>query len=99
MKKSESGQYEIVDYKISQAQVAKEIWVSGNITMLMADFGMITLAHQPVLAWNWEAGEMNFAVDESVELTGLKEGQNVDFLVENKGGDFVLKRLKKSEGK
>ncbi|NOH70657.1 efflux RND transporter periplasmic adaptor subunit [Vibrio pectenicida] len=99
MKKSESGQYEIVDYKISQAQVTQKMWVSGNITMLMVDFGMITLAHQPVLAWNWEAGEMNFSVDENVELTGLKEGQSIDFLVEKKGGDFVLKRLKKSEGK
>ncbi|CAM3590835.1 efflux RND transporter periplasmic adaptor subunit [Vibrio aquimaris] len=99
MKKAESGQYEIVDYKLSQEKVAKELWISGDITMLMADFGMITVAHQPVSQWNWQAGEMNFSVEDKAKLVGFEEGQSVNFLVEKKGSEFVLKQLKMSEGK
>ena len=99
MKKAESGQYEIVDYKLSQRKVAKELWISGDITMLMADFGMITVTHQPVSQWGWQAGEMNFSVEEKAKLVGFEEGQSVDFLIEKKGSEFVLKQIKMSEGK
>lgn len=67
--------------------------------MLMADFGMITVAHQPVSQWNWQAGEMNFSVEDKAKLVGFEEGQSVNFLVEKKGSEFVLKQLKMSEGK
>lgn len=60
MIKTESGQYEVVDYKVSDHQMAGEVWVKGDITMLMADFGMITVNHKPVPDWDWKAGEMNF---------------------------------------
>ncbi|ORT51169.1 hemolysin D [Vibrio sp. qd031] len=98
MQKGESGQYEVVDYKISESQVAKEVWVDGDITMLMADFGMITLNHKPVNEWSWEAGEMNFTVDDAVELSGFEEGQSVRFLVEKQGSEYLLKQLEMSEG-
>jgi Cu(I)/Ag(I) efflux system membrane fusion protein len=72
--------------------------VTGDITMLMADFGMITLKHLPVAEWNWEAGEMNFSVDEEVNLSGFAEGQKVRFLVEKQGSDYQLKKLEAVEG-
>ncbi|UUM32802.1 efflux RND transporter periplasmic adaptor subunit [Vibrio japonicus] len=98
MQKGESGQYEIVDYKISESHIASEVWVNGDITMLMADFGMITLNHQPVSQWGWDTGEMNFSVGEEVSLTGFEEGQNVRFLVEKQGTEFLLKKLELSGG-
>ncbi|WP_299685539.1 efflux RND transporter periplasmic adaptor subunit [uncultured Vibrio sp.] len=98
MQKSDSGQYEIVDYKISETQIASEVWVNGDITMLMADFGMITLNHKPVSEWQWEAGEMNFSVDGEVNLNGFEEGQRVQFLVEKQGSEYQLKQIKVSEG-
>ncbi|NLS13840.1 efflux RND transporter periplasmic adaptor subunit [Vibrio sp. SM6] len=97
MKKSDSGQYEIVDYKISESQMTSEVWVEGDITMLMADFGMITLNHKPVDEWKWDAGEMNFSVGEEVNLTGLEEGQQVRFLLEKQGSDYLLKLIETSE--
>lgn len=75
------------------------VWASGNITMLMADFGMITVSHQPVSSWRWQAGERSFSVAEKDMLAGFEEGQTVDFLIEKNGSDFVLKQLKMSEGK
>lgn len=98
MQKSDSGQYEIVDYEISESQIDSEVWVEGNITMLMADFGMITLNHQPVDEWNWDAGEMNFSVGEEVSLNGFEEDQKVRFLLEKQGSEFLLKQIEMSEG-
>ncbi|MCG6507622.1 copper-binding protein, partial [Vibrio parahaemolyticus] len=60
---------------------------------LMADFGMITLKHLPVAEWSWDAGEMNFSVGDDVDLSGLKEGQPVRFLVQKNGTDYVLKSI------
>jgi Cu(I)/Ag(I) efflux system membrane fusion protein len=93
MQKTESGQYQIVDYKADNSVIAAEVWLTGDITMLMADFGMITLNHLPVAEWNWDAGEMNFSVGEDVDLSGFEEGQKVRFLVEKQGSDYVLKQL------
>ncbi len=98
MKKSDSGQYEIVDYKISESQMASEVWVEGNITMLMADFGMITLNHEPVDEWKWGAGEMNFSVGEEVNLSGFEEGQTVRLLLEKQGSEYLFKQIEMSEG-
>ncbi|HDM8239414.1 efflux RND transporter periplasmic adaptor subunit [Vibrio campbellii] len=98
MQKTESGQYQIIDYKADNSVIAAEVWLTGDITMLMADFGMITLNHQPVAEWNWDAGEMNFSVGEEVDLSGFEEGQKVRFLVEKQGSDYVLKQLEAVEG-
>lgn len=97
IKKSDSGQYEIVDYKISGSLVASEVWVDGDITMLMVDFGMITLNHKPVDEWKWDAGEMNFLVGDEVSLNGFEEGQHVHFLLEKQGSEYLLKQIEMSE--
>ena len=93
MQKTESGQYQIVDYRADNSVIAAEVWLTGDITMLMADFGMITLNHLPVAEWNWDAGEMNFSVGEEVDLSGFEEGEKVRFLVEKQGSDYILKQL------
>ncbi|WP_440886555.1 efflux RND transporter periplasmic adaptor subunit [Vibrio campbellii] len=98
MQKTESGQYQIIDFKADESVIAAEVWLTGDITMLMADFGMITLNHLPVAEWNWDAGEMNFSVGEEVDLSGFEEGQKVRFLVEKQGADYVLKQLEAVEG-
>ena len=98
MQKTDSGQYEIIDYKADGSVVATDVWLTGDISLLMADFGMITLNHMPVAEWNWDAGEMNFTVGDEVSLSGFKEGQKVRFLIEKQGTDYVLKQLEAIEG-
>ena len=93
MRKTESGQYEVVDYKVNKHKIAGEVWVTGDITMLMADFGMITVNHKPVPDWNWKAGEMNFQVSDDLDLSEFTEGQSIRFLVAKQGSDYVLKSL------
>lgn len=98
MAKTESGQYEIIALKADNSVIAAEVWVTGDITMLMADFGMITLKHLPVAEWSWEAGEMNFSVGDDVDLSGFEEGQQVRFLVEKQGSEYQLIQLEEVEG-
>lgn len=76
-----------------------EVWVEGDITMLMQDFGMITLEHLPVTEWNWQAGEMNFTIDPDIKLNGLEEGDRVRFLVQKQNNDYALKRIERIGGK
>ncbi|SEG44332.1 efflux RND transporter periplasmic adaptor subunit [Vibrio hangzhouensis] len=90
MAKTESGQYTVTDIKVSDKAVVSEVWVDGSITMLMADFGMITLSHDAVSEWGWEPGEMNFTTNGEVDLAGFSEGEVVRFLVTKQGSDYVL---------
>ncbi|WP_128164596.1 efflux RND transporter periplasmic adaptor subunit [Vibrio chagasii] len=99
MMKTESGQYEVVDYKVSEHQMAGEVWVKGDITMLMPDFGMITVNNKPVPEWDWKAGEMNFQASEDIDLSEFAEGQTIRFLVAKEGSEYVLKSIEASEGK
>ncbi|MGY3569598.1 efflux RND transporter periplasmic adaptor subunit [Vibrio paucivorans] len=93
MQKSPSGQYEIVDFKADNTVIPSEVWVEGEITMLMADFGMVTVKHLPVAQWSWDAGEMNFSTSDDVSLSEVKEGQQVRFLVAKDGSDYTLKKI------
>ncbi|MGL6316413.1 efflux RND transporter periplasmic adaptor subunit [Vibrio sp. WXL103] len=97
MQQTPDGMYEIIELKADQAPVVNEVWVRGNITMLMADFGMITLSHEQVEAWGWAAGEMNFMADSRVDLADYAEADSVEFLIEKQGAEYVLKALKKAE--
>ncbi|MBL4830748.1 MAG: efflux RND transporter periplasmic adaptor subunit [Aliivibrio sp.] len=86
----------IIPLKANNSVIAGDVWMTGEVSMLMADFGMITLSHQPVIEWDWSAGEMNFSVDNEIELSGFEEGQLVRFLVTKEGVDFRLKQLNKA---
>ncbi|HAS8348072.1 TPA: efflux RND transporter periplasmic adaptor subunit [Vibrio vulnificus] len=99
MQKTNDGQYQIVAIKADNSVIASEVWLSGDISMLMADFGMVTLSHLPVTEWNWDSGEMNFSVGEEINLSGFEEGQKVRFLVAKQGSEYVLKQLEVLGGK
>lgn len=92
MEKTDQGQYQITEIKPAVA-AASEMWMEGEITMLMADFGMITLSHQAVPEWQWQAGEQNFSVSDNFELSPFSEGEKVRFLVENQAGEWTLKQI------
>ncbi|HDY8050075.1 TPA: efflux RND transporter periplasmic adaptor subunit [Vibrio vulnificus] len=93
MQKTDDGQYQIIAIKADNSVIASEVWLSGDISMLMADFGMVTLSHLPVTEWNWQAGEINFSVSDEINLSGFEEGQKVRFLVAKEGSDYQLKQL------
>ena len=99
IKKTANGQYSIIDYKQQTHSIANEVWVNGNISMLMAAFNMITINYQAVPEWQWPAGEMNFTVDDTIELTNFKQGQSIRFKLVKNGSDYILQDLKPMENK
>ncbi|WP_305405577.1 efflux RND transporter periplasmic adaptor subunit [Photobacterium leiognathi] len=99
IQKTPQGKYEILALKVSDKQAAKAHWITGKITMLMADFNMITVSHDAVDDWQWSAGEMNFTTDGSIDLNAFKEGESVSFLLEKENADYVLKALKPATNK
>ncbi|MCW1890914.1 copper-binding protein [Vibrio chagasii] len=56
LRKTEVRAYEVVDYKVQQTQDRWRIWVTGDITMLMADFSMITVNISQSLSLELESG-------------------------------------------
>ncbi|EMQ2876649.1 efflux RND transporter periplasmic adaptor subunit [Vibrio navarrensis] len=99
MEKTPEGQYQIIAVKADNSVIVNEVWLSGDVSMLMADFGMVTLSHLPVAEWNWDSGEMNFSVGDEINLSGFEEGQKVRFLVAKVGSDYQLKQLEVLGGK
>jgi len=93
IEKEASGGYKILDLKINQDKLINEVWSTGEISMLMADFNMISIAHEPISEWQWKKGEMNFSVTNDIDLSTFKEGQKIKFLVTKKAGDYSLKQL------
>jgi Cu(I)/Ag(I) efflux system membrane fusion protein len=79
-------------------KASDQAWIDGRISMLMADFGMITIEHQAVSQWGWDSGEMNFTVGEDVSLGEYSEGEAVRFLVEKHDDQFALTQLQKAGG-
>ncbi|MEC6909697.1 efflux RND transporter periplasmic adaptor subunit [Photobacterium piscicola] len=99
LQKTADNQYNIIDYKKQKHSIANEVWVNGEISMLMAAFNMITVNHQAVPEWKWPAGEMNFTVDDSIALTDLKQGQSIRFKLVKNGSDYTLQDIKPMENK
>ncbi|MEZ8824067.1 efflux RND transporter periplasmic adaptor subunit [Vibrio amylolyticus] len=97
MQQGDSGQYDVVTLNVDDTGIVSELWVDGEITMLMADFGMITLKHAAAPEWGWAAGEMNFSVGGDIDLSGLVEGQSVRFLVIKDGSDVSLIKIETQE--
>ncbi|MBF4275221.1 copper-binding protein, partial [Vibrio anguillarum] len=60
--------------RINGVEAANEAWLTGDVSTLMADFGMITLNYKPVSKWGWQAGQINFTVDEALDLSLFAEG-------------------------
>lgn len=97
MEKTPQGQYVVTEIKQAENAMPSEVWVDGEITMLMADFGMITIQHNAVPDWQWEQGEMNFSTDDNIDLSSFSEGDSARFLIKKQGSDFVLSELKHGE--
>ncbi len=85
--------------KTSDSALASEVWAEGEITMLMADFGMVTLRHQPISAWQWPRGEMSFTLAPEVSLTGYQLGDQVRFLIHRQDQTWSLTRIERLGGK
>lgn len=96
IEKQADDSYLITEFKPA-SKAPQEAWVTGTISSLMADFGMITIKHEAVDEWQWKAGEMNFMVDPTIKLNGLEVGQRIRFLIGKKEGELTLSKIDSSQ--
>lgn len=92
--KMPDGQYQVVNYKSKAPQTANQVWLSGEIKMLMPASNMISIEHKAMNKWQLAAGEMHFTNTHDVDLNQFETGQKIQFLVEKNGANYSLKQLK-----
>ncbi len=90
IQKTDQGMYEIIDYQLSDATRPNQVTLKGEINLLLAEFGMLTLSHEALAAWQWAAGEMNFNVKEGVDLSAYQTGQMIEVTIEKQGSDYLI---------
>ena len=75
---------------------------SGVVRAVDAPSGYLELDHDPIPSLQWPSMTMGFQTNEKQSLSGLKEGDRVEFEVEanpNKDGDYVVHNVRRSAGK
>jgi Cu(I)/Ag(I) efflux system membrane fusion protein len=77
---------EAVDHEMSSAE-AGLAHASGTILDIMPDKRMVRLKHGPIDGLGMMAMTMNFMVRESVDLTVLQTGMDVDFMIGTHNGN------------
>ncbi len=90
IQKTDQGMYEIIDYQVNNTTRPNQVKLQGEITLLLADFGMLTLSHEALEAWQWQAGEMNFNVKEGLDLSPYQTGQHIEVTIEKQGSDYLI---------
>jgi len=89
---------DMADMKPDTSQTEdKKIMSTAILNSVMLEHNMINLSHEPIPALNWPAMEMNFNVKKNVSLNGLNKGDNVEFELEKKGGEYVVTSITKAK--
>lgn len=65
----------------------------GTIAAINASDHKITLDHGPIPAIKWPAMKMEFAVAPNVDLSKVKEGERVDFVLSGSGGNYTVQSI------
>ncbi len=83
IRKDEDGNYPIVGIHVpdeqgsAPANVTETAWTEATVKAVMPDHRMLTLDHDPIPVWGWPAMQMDFLVDEAVDISQLKVGDRI----------------------
>lgn len=67
----------------------------GVVNKVIGKAHMINITHEPMEALNWPKMRMNFKVDKSIDLSEVKPGQQVEFMLQVRdGNNYLVKELK-----
>jgi Cu(I)/Ag(I) efflux system protein CusF len=73
---------------------AKTVSATGSVKKVDPAKRVVNLSHGPIPAISWPAMTMDFAVAPDVDLTAVKPGQNVEFILVPQGKDYVITTIK-----
>lgn len=67
----------------------------GTVNKVDAAAGKINLKHEPVPSIRWPAMTMDFKLADAAVAAGVKPGDRVEFVFEQRGKDYVVTRIEK----
>jgi len=76
---------------------ADSAWVAARIENLMVGHRMVTLAHEAIPSWQWPAMEMDFSVDDSVDLSRLVIGMGVHVEIRREGNNYLISQIRRPD--
>jgi len=99
-----SGQF-LIDSEASLSATVARLEVGthkgqGKVMAVNEQEGYLELDHGPMPSLQWPPMRMAFAVPDKAQLSGIKEGDAVEFEVRgqpNRNGDYVIERLRKAK--
>ncbi len=65
----------------------------GTVTSLMADHGMVTIAHEPIDSIGWPSMEMDFITVDGVSLDGINADDTVEFDLQKQGDKWLISSI------
>lgn len=82
-----------------QVAQAAHVEASGTVNSIDAAGHKVNLSHNPIPAIGWPAMTMDFSVAPSVNLTSIKPGSRVTFMMERSGdGMYVIHSIAPASG-
>ncbi len=78
--------------RLAQAAAHK---AQGTVNKVDAAAGKINLKHDPVPSIRWPAMTMDFKLADPAVAHGVKPGDQVEFVFEQRGRDYVVTRIDK----
>ncbi len=89
---SKSSDFKRMDHPLEKQPetTVSSVTVKGVIESLMIGHRMLTISREAIPEWGREAATVDFIAVESVDLTGLKEGMQVQFDFHLMDGKFMI---------
>jgi Cu(I)/Ag(I) efflux system membrane fusion protein len=98
--KINSDSYEVSDIQDSisvnnsDLMIENSAIVTGVINSLMKDHGMLNITRGPIKKWNRPEATLDFISNNSVDLSNLEVGMNIEFTFHIEDGRFVITNIK-----
>jgi len=78
----------------TQPETPASVSVGARIEGVMVEHRMLTLAHDPIDAWQWPAMTMDFTADPAVDLDELKPGMKLHVEIKRDGdSNYVVSQI------
>ncbi len=81
---------------LSFSSLANE-WTKGEIRRLDIDNKKITIKHEEIKNLDMPQMSMVFYVENSEILKGVKSGDQIEFIADQKGTKYFVKQIRKSQ--
>ncbi|WP_346209436.1 efflux RND transporter periplasmic adaptor subunit [Aeromonas salmonicida] len=81
------------DFQRMTAVRPAQVWTQGTVQSMDLTSRTLTVAHQPILEWQWPAMEMEFTVADGVDIAQLVEGQTLHLQVMQEGDEYHITNI------